>query len=184
MIQLDKVKALSTDNFVKYVESELRRHVFHRVMDTSRSGRRLLEGPEQKPTPRSDRVGERPERDHGLHGPHRDPNSATSQFFINTVDNAMLDYANDFKPGYAVSARWSRARDGRQDPQGEGAADARIRGSRWSLSCSRRPSASSRATSRPHRRSRRTAHARELTTSIVPSSSVDRTRRPSPPRTS
>ncbi|MEO7430665.1 MAG: peptidylprolyl isomerase [Dokdonella sp.] len=31
-----------------------------------------------------------------------DPNSATAQFFINTVDNARLDYASDANPGYAV----------------------------------------------------------------------------------
>ncbi|WP_428243759.1 peptidylprolyl isomerase [Gynuella sp.] len=31
-----------------------------------------------------------------------DPNSATSQFFINHKDNNFLDYANPAKPGYAV----------------------------------------------------------------------------------
>ena len=31
-----------------------------------------------------------------------DPNSATAQFFINTVDNPRLDYAGDANPGYAV----------------------------------------------------------------------------------
>jgi cyclophilin family peptidyl-prolyl cis-trans isomerase len=31
-----------------------------------------------------------------------DPNSATSQFFINTVDNFFLDYSNESNPGYAV----------------------------------------------------------------------------------
>lgn len=31
-----------------------------------------------------------------------DPNSATSQFFINLVDNPNLDYASDTSPGYAV----------------------------------------------------------------------------------
>jgi len=31
-----------------------------------------------------------------------DPNSATAQFFINTVDNARLDYVSDANPGYAV----------------------------------------------------------------------------------
>lgn len=31
-----------------------------------------------------------------------DPNSATSQFYINTVDNPSLDYKSDAEPGYAV----------------------------------------------------------------------------------
>jgi peptidyl-prolyl cis-trans isomerase A (cyclophilin A)/peptidyl-prolyl cis-trans isomerase B (cyclophilin B) len=31
-----------------------------------------------------------------------DPNSATAQFFINTVDNPRLDYASDAEPGYCV----------------------------------------------------------------------------------
>jgi cyclophilin family peptidyl-prolyl cis-trans isomerase len=31
-----------------------------------------------------------------------DPNSATSQFFINTVDNAQLDINGSYPPGYAV----------------------------------------------------------------------------------
>ncbi|MEO6690016.1 MAG: peptidylprolyl isomerase [Dokdonella sp.] len=31
-----------------------------------------------------------------------DPNSATAQFFINTVDNPRLDYASDTDPGYCV----------------------------------------------------------------------------------
>ena len=30
------------------------------------------------------------------------PDSATSQFFINTVDNSFLDYQNSANPGYAV----------------------------------------------------------------------------------
>ena len=31
-----------------------------------------------------------------------DPNSATSEFFINVVDNLFLDYKNAASPGYAV----------------------------------------------------------------------------------
>ena len=31
-----------------------------------------------------------------------DPNSATAQFFINTVDNPRLDYSGDANPGYCV----------------------------------------------------------------------------------
>lgn len=32
----------------------------------------------------------------------QDPNSATAQFFINTVDNPRLDYTDDASPGYCV----------------------------------------------------------------------------------
>ncbi|GAA0705808.1 peptidylprolyl isomerase [Dokdonella soli] len=32
----------------------------------------------------------------------QDPNSATAQFFINTVDNPRLDYTSDASPGYCV----------------------------------------------------------------------------------
>src|SRR5262249_14506293 len=31
-----------------------------------------------------------------------EPDSATNQFFINTVDNKRLDYQNERKPGYTV----------------------------------------------------------------------------------
>ena len=31
-----------------------------------------------------------------------DPNSATSQFFINVANNTFLNYTSDAKPGYAV----------------------------------------------------------------------------------
>ncbi len=34
-----------------------------------------------------------------------DPNSATSQFFINLVDSDFLNYANPANPGYAVFGR-------------------------------------------------------------------------------
>ena len=34
-----------------------------------------------------------------------DPNSATSQFYFNLVDNAALNYVNDAQPGYAVFGR-------------------------------------------------------------------------------
>jgi cyclophilin family peptidyl-prolyl cis-trans isomerase len=33
------------------------------------------------------------------------PNSATSEFFINLVDNTSLDYRNTSNPGYAVFGR-------------------------------------------------------------------------------
>jgi len=40
-----------------------------------------------------------------------DPNSATSQFFVNVVDNAGLDYQNAGDPGYAVFGRVTSGMD-------------------------------------------------------------------------
>lgn len=40
-----------------------------------------------------------------------DPNSATAQFFINTVDNPRLDYAGDANPGYAVFGKVTSGMD-------------------------------------------------------------------------
>jgi len=40
-----------------------------------------------------------------------DPNSATSQFYINLVDNRFLDYASDTSPGYAVFGSVSAGMD-------------------------------------------------------------------------
>ena len=34
-----------------------------------------------------------------------EPNSATSQFFINVADNTALDYSSEEQPGYAVFGR-------------------------------------------------------------------------------
>jgi peptidyl-prolyl cis-trans isomerase A (cyclophilin A) len=34
-----------------------------------------------------------------------DPNSATSQFFVNLIDNAFLNYSSDASPGYTVFGR-------------------------------------------------------------------------------
>jgi len=40
-----------------------------------------------------------------------DPNSATAQFFINTVDNAGLDYPNPDGNGYAVFGKVTQGMD-------------------------------------------------------------------------
>ena len=40
-----------------------------------------------------------------------EPNSATSEFFVNLVDNAQLDYQNPNNPGYAVFGRVVRGMD-------------------------------------------------------------------------
>ncbi len=40
-----------------------------------------------------------------------DPNSATSEFFVNLVDNAFLDYQGPSNPGYAVFGKVVRGMD-------------------------------------------------------------------------
>lgn len=40
-----------------------------------------------------------------------DPNSATAQFFINTVDNPRLDYVDDSNPGYCVFGKVTAGMD-------------------------------------------------------------------------
>ena len=40
-----------------------------------------------------------------------EPNSATSEFFVNLVDNAQLDYQNPNSPGYAVFGRVVKGMD-------------------------------------------------------------------------
>jgi peptidyl-prolyl cis-trans isomerase A (cyclophilin A) len=110
VLLLDRAKAPTTvDNFRSYVE---KKHydgtVFHRVMDgfMIQGGGFALTDSQlvEKPTGE----GIRNEGQNGLKNLRgtiamartQDPNSATAQFFINVVDNPMLDYPNN--GGYAV----------------------------------------------------------------------------------
>lgn len=108
-LALDQAKApISSENFAKYVKSgHYNGTVFHRVMDGFMiQGGGFTKDMVQKPT--SPPI--KNEAANGLKNqPYtvamartNDPNSATSQFFINVVDNGMLNYTDDFKPGYAV----------------------------------------------------------------------------------
>ena len=108
VIQLDKDKApISVDNFVKYVQSgHYNGTIFHRVINGFMvQGGGFTKDMVQKPT-------KEPIRNEGANGLKNEaytismartnnPDSATSQFFINVVDNAMLDAVAP-KPGYAV----------------------------------------------------------------------------------
>ena len=99
---------ISVENFLGYVDAE---HydgtIFHRVIpDFMVQGGRFLPSMQGKQT--GDPI--KNEAENGLKNDEytvamartSDPNSATSQFFINHVDNDFLDYASASNPGYAV----------------------------------------------------------------------------------
>lgn len=110
VLQLNAAKApITVANFLTYVKSK---HydgtVFHRVLDGF-----MIQGGGFSVTTgnlveKSSGKGITNESQNGLHNERgsiamartSDPNSATAQFFINVVDNAMLDYPNN--GGYAV----------------------------------------------------------------------------------
>jgi peptidyl-prolyl cis-trans isomerase A (cyclophilin A) len=111
-IALDAAKApKSVENFVGYVKSgHYDGTVFHRVIDGFMiQGGGFTPDMNQKPTKPPIAI----ESKNGLHNGvytvamarTNDPNSATSQFFINVVDNARLDYVGDMQPGYTVFGR-------------------------------------------------------------------------------
>ncbi|RKP51209.1 peptidylprolyl isomerase [Trinickia fusca] len=98
----------SVDNFLSYVKSgQYSGTIFHRVIrgfmiqgggyTTS-----YAEKPTRAPIPLESRNGLKNETGTLAMARTSDPNSATAQFFINTVDNAGLDYPNPDGNGYAV----------------------------------------------------------------------------------
>ena len=106
-IELNAEKApISTKNFLEYVDSGFYdKTIFHRVIPGFMvQGGGFTEQMVQKDT----RDPIRNEASNGLHNARgtlsmartSNPNSATSQFFINVVDNSMLDPGRD--AGYAV----------------------------------------------------------------------------------
>ena len=109
-IELDPVKApISTKNFLEYVDSGFYNNtIFHRVIPGFMvQGGGFTEQMNQKQT----NAPIKNEASNGLHNTRgtlsmartSNPNSATSQFFINVADNAFLDPGRD--AGYAVFAK-------------------------------------------------------------------------------
>ena len=109
VVELDDVKApKSTANFLNYVKSGFYNGtILHRVIDGFRiQGGGFTPDLNQKPTD-SPVVSE---AQNGLKNNAytiamartSDPDSATSQFFINVKDNAALDYPNAMGNGYTV----------------------------------------------------------------------------------
>ncbi|WP_245591342.1 peptidylprolyl isomerase [Derxia gummosa] len=109
VLELDDAKApVSTANFLKYAgDGFYAGTVFHRVIpDFMIQGGGYNAGMKEKPTnppiANEGRNGLRNLRGTVSMARRGDPDSATSQFFINVVDNPRLDYPQPDGYGYAV----------------------------------------------------------------------------------
>jgi cyclophilin family peptidyl-prolyl cis-trans isomerase len=116
-IALDRANAPKTvDNFIVYAQDDFfAGTVFHRVIpDFMIQGGGLTADLERKPTrdPVVNESGNGLSNDRGTlaMARTRDPDSATSQFFINLVDNRRLDGRNGM-PGYTVFAQVTEGMD-------------------------------------------------------------------------
>ncbi len=108
-VELDPAKAPKTvDNFLSYVRAgHYNGTVFHRVIPgfMIQGGGftpDLKEKPTNAPIPLESKSGLKNVAGTIAMARTSDPNSATSQFFINTVNNASLDFPNPDGNGYAV----------------------------------------------------------------------------------
>lgn len=109
-LELDPMKAPTTvNNFLNYVRlGYYKNTLFHRVIsDFVIQGGGYTSGMAKKEGQLSPIVLESNNGLSNLRGTlamarTNEPNSATSEFFINLVDNLSLDYKNEASPGYAV----------------------------------------------------------------------------------
>jgi cyclophilin family peptidyl-prolyl cis-trans isomerase len=111
-LELDEVKApISSKNFKDYVEKGFyNKTIFHRVIDGF-----MIQGGgfELDMTQKETNSPIKNEASNGLKNEKytvamartSDPDSATSQFFINTSDNSFLDYPGQDGAGYCVFAK-------------------------------------------------------------------------------
>jgi peptidyl-prolyl cis-trans isomerase A (cyclophilin A)/peptidyl-prolyl cis-trans isomerase B (cyclophilin B) len=118
VLELDPEKApISVDNFLKYVKSGFYKGtIFHRVidgfmiqgggMDAQFHGRKT-----NKPIKNESNNGLSNEKYTVAMARESDPDSATSQFFINVVDNPGLDYPNMQGSGYTVFGKVVKGQD-------------------------------------------------------------------------
>jgi peptidyl-prolyl cis-trans isomerase A (cyclophilin A) len=119
-LELDRARApITVDNFLKYVDSGFFDGlVFHRVIPGF-----MIQGGGMNEQMQEKTEGARPpivnEAKNGLSNARgticmartSDPNSATAQFFINTVDNAGLDFPNPDGNGYTVFGKVTAGMD-------------------------------------------------------------------------
>lgn len=118
VIELNAEKApKSVANFMQYAhEGFYNGTVFHRVMPNFMiQGGGFEPGMRQKATrgeiPNEGQNGLKNVRGSIAMARRAQPNSATAQFFINHVDNGMLDYPNPDGAGYAVFGKVTRGMD-------------------------------------------------------------------------
>lgn len=108
---------ITTDNFLTYVESGFYENViFHRVIKNFMiQGGGFTPGGKQKsvlnPITLESKNGLKNLRGTIAMARTKAPDSATSQFFINTKDNDFLNYNNINNPGYAVFGKVVKGMD-------------------------------------------------------------------------
>ncbi|HTH59253.1 MAG TPA: peptidylprolyl isomerase [Paraburkholderia sp.] len=107
----------TVDNFLEYVKSgQYNGTIFHRVIrgfmiQGGGYTASFVEKPTRAPIPLESNNGLKNTVGSIAMARTSDPNSATAQFFINTVDNPGLDYPNPDGHGYAVFGKVTQGMD-------------------------------------------------------------------------